>query len=357
MVTNTKIFLTGATGYIGGSVLQRLLTHPEARSFDITALVRNGEKAKLLESFSVKTIIGSISDFEKVEAAAASSDVVFSIADCDDLPAVQAILNGLKKRHAETGTTPILIHTSGTGVLIDNAEGKYATEDYYSDLDIAKIETLGPQQPHRWVDTAIVAAGEEGYVRTHIILPSSIFGLASGPLFERGISNTHSMHIPMMIRISWNRRGSGIVGPGKNIWPLVHIDEITDLYIVLFDKARKDPSTPNGRQGFYFGENGHFTQYEVAKAIGESLVEKGRTESSEPTTFSAEELDKYFAGIPFLGTNSACKAERSRAIGWKPTKTTKDALESVPAEVDALIGNGQINDAFKLREVLERYSG
>ncbi|KZT23304.1 hypothetical protein NEOLEDRAFT_1180177 [Neolentinus lepideus HHB14362 ss-1] len=143
-----------------------------------------------------------------------------------------------------------------------------------------------------------------------------------------------------MIRVSWDRRESSIVGPGKNIWPLVHIDQIFDLYIVLFDKARKDPSTPNGRQGFYFGEKRHFTQYEVAKAIGEVLVER-----------------VYFAGIPFFGTNSACKAERSRAIGWKPTKTTKDALESVPAEVDALIGNGQINDAFRLRAVLERYSG
>ncbi|KZT23305.1 NAD(P)-binding protein [Neolentinus lepideus HHB14362 ss-1] len=111
MVTKTKILLTGAAGYIGSSVLPCLLTHPEARSFDITALVRNGEKAKLLESFSVKTIIGSISDFEEVEAAAASSDVVFSIADCDGVPATQAIMKGLQKMHVETGTAPVIIHT------------------------------------------------------------------------------------------------------------------------------------------------------------------------------------------------------------------------------------------------------
>ncbi|KZT23301.1 hypothetical protein NEOLEDRAFT_1069710, partial [Neolentinus lepideus HHB14362 ss-1] len=241
--------------------------------------------------------------------------------DCDDLLATRAILKGLKKSHVETGTTHVLIHTVSDilhlarSVLVDNAEGKYATEDYYSDLDIAKIETLGPQQPHRWVDTAIVEMRHSGYVRTHIILPSSIFGLLSGPLFNRSISNPHSMHLPTMIRVSWDRRESGIVGPGKNIWPLVHIDEIVDLYIVLFDKARRDPSTPHGWQGFYFGENGHFTQYEVAKVIGEVLVDKGHMGSSEPTPFSAEELDKYFAGV----RSSVCDVETR--VGWTDVGT------------------------------------
>ncbi|TFK49795.1 NAD(P)-binding protein [Heliocybe sulcata] len=356
MTSKTNIFLTGATGYLGGSVLQRLLSHSEASSFEITVLVRNAEKAKLLETFGVKALLGSHSDLDKLETAAASSDVVFTIADCDDLPAAKAILKGLRKRYAETGKAPILIHTSGTGVLVDNAEGKYATDNLYSDRDSAKIEALDSKQPHRWVDEVIAAAGDEGYVRTHIILPSTIFGMASGPLFDKGISNPHSIEIPCMLAIGWHKRESGMVGPGKNVWPCVDIDDTADLYIIIFDKARKDASVAHGRNGYYFAENGYYSHYELAQAIGQVLVDLGRATSAEPTPFTKEDLDKYFAGATFFGTNSYCKAERSRALGWKPVKGKQDFLDSVKPEAEALIKNGRINDAFKIRAVIERYA-
>ncbi|EPQ52468.1 NAD P-binding protein [Gloeophyllum trabeum ATCC 11539] len=353
----TNIFLTGSTGYIGGTVLQRLLAHPERESFNISVLVRNAEKAKLLENFGVTTVVGSHSDLEKLEQAAASADVVFAIADCDDLKAATAILSGLKKRHAETGEQPILIHTSGTGVLADNAQGKYASDLVYSDLDIPLIETLKPTQPHRWVDIAIVEAGKQGYARTHIVLPGVIFGLGHGPLFETGICNQHSMELPTILQIGWHRGRAGIIGEGRNIWPLSHIDDTADLYIVLFDAARKRKDVACGREGFYFVENGHFSVYEATKAVGHVLVELGRAKTAEPTPFTPEELDKYFAGVQvlFMGTNSVCKAERSRALGWRPTKTKQDMLESIRPEADALIKNGRIEDAFHIRGLLAQY--
>jgi len=51
---------------------------------------------------------------------------------------------------------------SGTGVLADNAEGRYEGTDIYSDLDIPKIESLPDTQPHRIIDRTVVAAAEEG---------------------------------------------------------------------------------------------------------------------------------------------------------------------------------------------------
>lgn len=69
---------------------------------------------------------------------------------------------------------------------------------------------------------------------------------------------------------------------------------VADLYLVLFDAIRKDPTTGHGREGFYFGENGEHSLYEVGKAIGEALVALGKSDNPEPTTFSKEEIDKYF---------------------------------------------------------------
>jgi hypothetical protein len=113
--TPIRILLTGATGYIGGSILDRLLSHPKRSSFEITSFSRNAAKAQKLESqFGVKSVLGSLDDFQQLEEAAATADVVIHTADADHLPAAQAILRGLKRRHASTRETPTFIHTVGT---------------------------------------------------------------------------------------------------------------------------------------------------------------------------------------------------------------------------------------------------
>jgi len=67
-------------GYIGGTVLSRLLTHPSAPSFKITALVRSPEKAAKLRSAAnnISTVVGSLSEEAKVSEATEGADVVFS---------------------------------------------------------------------------------------------------------------------------------------------------------------------------------------------------------------------------------------------------------------------------------------
>jgi hypothetical protein len=165
-----------------------------------------------------------------------------------------------------------------------------------------------------------------------------------------------------------------MVGAGKNLWPDVDIEDgeslyrppkqratliannlVADLYLVLFDAIRKDPTTGHGREGYYFGENGEHSLYEVGKAIGEALVALGKSDNPEPTTFTKEEIDKYFEvsisgycalsrwsdvrffqGSAYLGSNSRARANHSRAIGWKPVKTKADFLASIKPEVETL---------------------
>ena len=134
---------------------------------------------------------------------------------------------------------------------------------------------------------------------------------------------------------------------------------VADLYIVLYDSIINNPATGHGREGFYFGVNGEHTLYDVCKAIGEALVAVGKADNPEPTAFTNEEIIRYFGvqvsnhpsfftraqskpnrdaqGSLFMGSNCRAVANRSRSIGWKPVKTTKDLLASVKPEVVALI--------------------
>ena len=64
--------------------------------------------------------------------------------------------------------------------------------------------------------------------------------------------------------------------------------------MLLVDRLLQDPDdVPHGREGFYFGENGEHTFYELSRAIGEGLVAIGKSSDAEPSTFSKEEIDKY----------------------------------------------------------------
>ncbi|RXW21741.1 hypothetical protein EST38_g4132 [Candolleomyces aberdarensis] len=320
-----KILFTGATGYIGGSVLAKLLENPRIPTFNITAIVRSEEKAEKLRSLNVNAVVGSLSDQAFLERLASESDIVISTADADNFDAAVATLRGLKKRYEVTSVPPIFIHTSGTGVLSDDARGMYPTETIYDDLNIKQIESLAPTQIHRNVDLALVDADTEGYIRSYIILPSTIYGIAENTLVDMGIQNAHSQQAPLLIKAALARGQGGMVG------------EVADIFILVLEAILSNKNPGHGREGFYFGENGEHTLYDIGKRISEVLVELGVGKNPEPTSFTKEEIDKYFSGSYYLGTNSRCRANRVRDLGWKPTKTTKDLLDSLDAEAKVFL--------------------
>ncbi|KAJ7154106.1 hypothetical protein C8R46DRAFT_1118699 [Mycena filopes] len=341
----TSFFLTGATGYIGGSILTRFLAHPKADNFHFTVLVRNQKKADMFADLGVKAIVGSHSDADLVEKLASEADVVIAAADCDDLGAAKATLAGLKKRHAASGVVPIFINT--VSVISDNAKGEFPGDIVYDDSDVKQIQSIAPTQMHRDVDLAITEADAEGYIKSYIVLPSTIYGLATGLLVEIGVQNPHSQQIPSLISAALDRGRAGVVGKGKNLWPNVEIHELADLYVTLYDSIVENPELGHGWDGFYFGASGEHSLLDVGKAIGEALVSFGKSDTAEPTSFTQEELQKYFGGSPYLGSNSRCKATRSLSIGWKPKKTTKDMLASIRPEIEALLNkNPDVNAAM-----------
>ncbi|KAI0766951.1 NAD-P-binding protein [Trametes elegans] len=350
MPSRTPIFLTGATGYIGGSVLQCLLEHPSASTFNITLLVRNAAKGDILRStYGVDVVVGNHQELGKLESLARNAHVVFHTADADDEPAVRAILAGLRKRHAELGDLPILIHTSGTAVLSDTAKRGDGTETIYSDLNVEQLKAIPPTALHRNVDLLVIEADAQGYARTHIIFPSTVYSIAQGPLFDAGISNPHSMQIPYLIRAALGRKRAGIVGEGNVLRPNVHILDVADLYITLFDAIVRDPAhTGHGWEGLYFGANDGHDWDQVARAIGQALVELGVCDDPAPTAFTNAELVRYFgsnAASWFNTSGARARADRSRSIGWKPRYTVEDMLKSIKPEVVAIMREREASKA------------
>ena len=111
--------------------------------------------------------------------------------------------------------------------------------------------------------------------------------------------------------------------------------------MVLFDNIVANPDkTGHGWEGFYFGENGEHHWLDISKAIGQAMTELGLSDNLEPTTFTVNELKKYYGSEKkgwYNGSNSRACADRGRALGWKPKYTTADMLASIRLEVDAYV--------------------
>ncbi|KAF8986593.1 hypothetical protein BDQ17DRAFT_1436193 [Cyathus striatus] len=288
LTINTHILLTGATGYIGGSVLTRLLSHPLSETFQITVLLRDPSKATHFRTMGIKAVVGSHSDHDLLQKLAGDADVVFACADADDEGAARAVLDGLKHRHQNTGKVPSLIHTVFIYLSLCFCPS-------VSELN-NQLETLPDTAPHRAVDLMLVDADTQGYVKTYIILPSTIYGKATGPLVDAGLQNPYSQQIPNLVDVALDRERAGMVGDGKNIWPDVHISDGGIVHdFVRFDSehqghghrpplsAKDKESFQHGRYGWYFAENGEHTLYQVADGIGKALVEFKKAKDASPT--------------------------------------------------------------------------
>ncbi|KAF6756749.1 hypothetical protein DFP72DRAFT_1168893 [Ephemerocybe angulata] len=341
MSVTTKIFLTGATGYIGGSVVAGLLAHPEAKSFELIALVRDAGKADKITSLGVKTIVGSYSDLELLTKVSAEVDIVIAMAVSDSLGPTEAILQGLKKKYEATSKAPIIIHTSGAGIVSDlTAAGGVGTNKVYSDLASDDLATLPGKAVPMTSELALIKADEEGYVKSYFIAPSTIYGLATGPLVDLGVQHRHSVQFPPTLRTFIARKRAGTIGSGKNVWPAASYEDNLDLYMRLFDAVRKAPGKiGHGKNGFFFVESCEYNAYEVAEAAGKALKELGVVDIAEPDNLTDEEKTKYFGPMwVFIASTARVQADRGRSeLGWKPVHGRAELFASIKPEIVELL--------------------
>ncbi|KAF9483617.1 NAD(P)-binding protein [Pholiota conissans] len=338
MSAKLNIFVTGATGYIGGTVVGRLLQHPKAASFDITALVRSAEKAKKLQSLGIKTVLGSYTDenLDFLIEAVSKADVVFAIADSDNVPAALAVLAGLKIHHEKTGKVPILIHTSGAAFITDDARGLHADHRTYSDLDTEALNALPETLLHRNVDIPVIEADKAGFVKAYIIIPGAVLGHPSGPVADLEIQNMHTILSPFFMKPAISRKQAGYFGKGLNTWSAVDNNDTADLFIVVFDAAiGNTPVAGHGPEGYYFAESFEYSMLEMAQIVSDKLFELGIASSRETSAYSQEELEKYFGSFPWtiLASNAHAKADRARALGWVPKHGKEAVMATLKDEV------------------------
>lgn len=282
------IFMTGAGGYLGGSLAARLIREGHT----IHGLVRDEQKGARLLERGIHPVFGSLDDVDVLTRSAREADAVISAASADHEPSLQVFVDAM------AGTGKLLMHTSGSSVVGDDVRGDAASDAIFDEDTPFVVSPT--KQPRHALNQRLLAASARG-VRTVIVCPSLVYGEGAG-------LNTKSIQIPFLLEQARTDGVVRVIGRGLNRWATVHIDDLTSLYSLALEKA------PPG--SFYFAENGESSFAELGQALAQRL-NAGSVQSWD----AAVAAEKWGVGMACytLGSNSRVRAKRARReLGWDP---------------------------------------
>ena len=191
-----------------------------------------------------------------------------------------------------------LICTTGSGIVVDSADGEYAGSVVYA--EDTYFEPVPFRRPRVAMNRLVREAAIDKGIRSVVICPPMIYGKGRG-------LQPDSDQLPKIIALS-KQAGAGVYfGKGLNRYSNVHIDDLVELYLLALEKA------PGG--SFFFAENGHASFKEIAEMVSRSLGFGGKTVS-----LSVEDLVRQYGDAGRYGTasNSLVSAVNARRLGWSP---------------------------------------
>lgn len=282
-----RVFVTGATGFIGSAVVKELM----AAGHRVSGLSRSKEKGAALAATGAEVIDGSLEDLDGLRRAAAELDGVihlafnhdFSkfVANCEDDRRVIAALGS-----ALDGSDRPLIVTSGT-LIAHNASGGPATEE-----DAALSSEAHPRAASEEAAASAAARG----VNVSVVRLPQVHDTA-----RQGL-------ITWAIAIAREKGVCPYVGDGHNRWPAAHVLDTARLYRLALERAER------GAKYHAVAEEG-VSFREIAEVLGKRL-------KLPVSSINPDEAKAHFGWLaPFAGLDApASSALTRRRLQWQPTE-------------------------------------
>ena len=277
-----KIFLTGATGFIGSAILPELIKG----GHQVIGLTRSDAGAQSLIAAGAAAHRGSLEDLESLRAGAAMSDGVIHCAFIHDFSKFQENC-ATDKRAIEAlgsvlaGSARPLIVASGTAGF--TAPGQLVTEDHVAPPD--------SPMPRTSEQTALSLKGVSAAVmrlpQVHNTIKQGLVTYAIAVAREKGVS--------------------AYVGEGRNRWAAAHVSDVARLYRLGLEKHEA------GAKYHAVAEEG-VSMREIAETIGRGL-------KIPVVSLSPEKAAAHFGWLAmFAGLDiPASGAKTQQRLGWRPT--------------------------------------
>jgi len=298
-----RIFLTGATGYIGGAVLDALVR----RGHTVTALVRDNRKAARVGARGAHPVVGNMGDPTSYLGAIDAQDGYVHAAydstprrgpELDRLALETIIAAARRPRTAGSAAGKrFVIYTSGVWVLGNAPE------------PVAEDAPVNPVAHVAWrVEIERLVLDAKGRrLRTVVVRPGIVYGGSQGivgDLFKAAANG--------LVRV---------VGDGTNHWPLVYDRDLGDLYARLVEKE-------DAAGVYHANDEGDERVSDIVSAIAPHLAVRPDVRHV-PLDEARAKMGTYAEA---LALDQVIRSPRARALGWAPT------LHSVGGNAARLLG-------------------
>lgn len=306
-----KNVLIVGPGFIGWNVLDLLVQE----GYSVTGYVRRQEHARQIESSGASVVLGDLNDTNKITDLTLGYDIILHTATADHKPSVEAIIAGVAER-AKQGKKTIFIHTSGTSVLDDGAQGQFQGDKVYHDNKREEIDSVPDNAPHRQIDLAILK-GQQAVGRNAkmaIMIPPLIYGF--NPQHKR-----LTIQIPTITRFARKHGWAPYVGKGLAVESQIHVLDLARAYVVLLHWMEKADAQELLDNPYFFCENGVEKSWlEVAQQVAKGLYEAGKIKDPQPRSLPENLYGDLFGPYSgaVVGLNSRSRAVRLRELGWEP---------------------------------------
>jgi nucleoside-diphosphate-sugar epimerase len=279
-----KVFLTGATGYVGSAVAIAL----QAANHEVLGLARSTTAEEKLRSRHIQPIQGDLHNSQSLINGAQQADGVIHVATTND-----AEIAALDRQAVETflstleGTGKPFIYTSGTWIL-GNTGTMIADE----------MSPLNPTPLIAWraeIEPLVLAAKKRN-IRTVVIRPALVYGHGGGL-------------VAMLVQSGLQQGVVQFVGNGQNRWTLIHVEDLARCYAAALDLA------PSGSLFIAADDHQVFSLRAIAEAASHAAGVPGQTRSWALT--DAQQNMGAFADALVLDQRMSSEKAR-QVLNWQP---------------------------------------
>jgi len=293
-----KIFLTGASGYVGSVVAEKL----KGRGYKVSALVRNEISEAKLRGKNIEAVRGELHDFDVLKSAAREVDAVIHTAfshDFDDYDDAVKLDRQVIKTFGEAlaDSNKPLIVTSSSAILGDTRTGE-ADEDYpFGETSSRKFRGEAER------DT--IQLSSKGIRSIVLRLPLFVYGRAG------------SSFVPFVINQAKKENSANYIGSGEQRVSAVHVEDAADLYLLALETSTA--------KHLYNVSAETVSMKEMNESVARLLDIKAKSISAEK---AREQFGKMFE---FLSVNNQLSAEKAKGdLKWSPAdyRSILDEIEN-----------------------------
>lgn len=205
-------------------------------------------------------------------------------------------------------------------------------EKEYNDWEgVSELTSIPDKAMHRNVDKIVLAASAAtpDLIKTAIVCPPTIYGQGRGP------DNQRSIQLPITCQAVLKQKKGFVIGSGENVWTQSHIQDLSELYLLLGEAAAVGGGSATwGPEGYYLTDNGSFIWGDVCREIAKVAHKNGFIPSDAVESLSISEADQFFPSLKYyIGANSRGVAIRAKKLlGWKPHQPA--LVETIPQALE-----------------------